>query len=101
MNEGQARRKGILTMLNMSELQSKDIVNLADGTLLGHLTDIDINLENGRVDAIIIGGGRMKSLFQRDEETVVPWKNIVKIGSDVILVRLDRPGVVSDNFTQE
>ncbi|WP_280769069.1 YlmC/YmxH family sporulation protein [Salipaludibacillus daqingensis] len=83
-------------MLNMSELQSKDIVNLADGTLLGHLTDIDINLEYGRVDAIVIGGGRMKSLFHKDEETIVPWKNIVKIGSDVILVRLDKKGVVSD-----
>ncbi|MCE7794689.1 YlmC/YmxH family sporulation protein [Salipaludibacillus sp. CUR1] len=83
-------------MLNMSELQSKDIVNLSDGKLLGHLTDIDIDLERGRVNSIVIGGGRMKNLFQKDEETVVPWKNIVKIGSDVILVRLEKGGAPAD-----
>jgi YlmC/YmxH family sporulation protein len=85
-------REGRDNMLNMSELQSKDIVNLADGRLLGHLTDIDIDLEKGRVDAIVIGGGRMKNLFQKEDETVVPWKNIVKIGSDVILVRIEKGG---------
>ncbi|PYZ93228.1 YlmC/YmxH family sporulation protein [Salipaludibacillus keqinensis] len=87
-------------MLNMSELQAKDIVNLADGKLLGHLTDIDIDLEKGRVVAIVIGGSRMKNLFQKDEETIVPWKNIVKIGSDVILVRVEGRGS-SESFYDE
>ncbi|MGJ9381330.1 YlmC/YmxH family sporulation protein [Salipaludibacillus neizhouensis] len=76
-------------MLNMSELQSKDIVNLSDGKLLGHLTDIDIDLEQGRINSIFIGGSKIRNMFQKDEEFMVPWKNIVKIGSDVILVRLE------------
>lgn len=79
-------------MLKISDIQSKDIVNLADGKLLGHITDIDINLETGKVEAIIIGGGRMMGFLNREQEVTVPWKNIVKIGSDVILVRNHGPG---------
>lgn len=75
-------------MLKISDIQAKDIVNLADGRLLGHISDLDINLETGKIEAIIIGGGgRVMNLFQRDEEIVIPWKNVIKIGSDVILVR--------------
>ena len=84
-------------MLKITDIQAKDIVNLADGRLLGHINDIDINLETGRVEAIIVGGGRMMGLFNRDEEIVIPWKNIVKIGSDVILVRDHETGQSSNN----
>ncbi|MDQ0253805.1 YlmC/YmxH family sporulation protein [Evansella vedderi] len=85
-------------MLKISDIQAKDIVNLADGRLLGHISDLDINLETGKVDAIIIGGGgRMMNLFNREEELIIPWKNIVKIGSDVVLVRHHGPGQKSSS----
>ncbi|MBU9720430.1 MULTISPECIES: YlmC/YmxH family sporulation protein [Bacillaceae] len=85
-------------MLKISDIQSKDIVSLSDGRLLGHISDLDINLETGKVEAIVLGGGRMKSLFNRtEEEVIIPWKNIVKIGSDVVLVRYQGPGQPSDD----
>ncbi|MDG5788274.1 YlmC/YmxH family sporulation protein [Evansella sp. AB-P1] len=88
-------------MLKISDIQSKDIVNLADGRLLGHISDLDINLENGTVDALIIGGGRMMNLFNREQEIIIPWKNVVKIGSDVILVRYHSSGNVSIDAEDE
>ncbi|SDY75574.1 sporulation protein, YlmC/YmxH family [Evansella caseinilytica] len=81
-------------MLKISDIQSKDIVNLSDGRLLGHISDLDINLETGKIEALIIGGGKMMNLFQRDQEVIIPWKNVVKIGSDVILVRYKSSGEV-------
>ncbi|MCT8139747.1 YlmC/YmxH family sporulation protein [Anaerobacillus sp. CMMVII] len=77
-------------MLKISEIQSKDIVNISDGKVLGHIGDLDINLDEGTVKSIIIGGtGRMLTfLGGKEAEIVIPWENIVKIGSDVILVRL-------------
>jgi len=75
-------------MIPISELQTKDVVNVSDGKRLGNIGDIDINLATGRIESIIISGsGKMLGLFGRDEEVSVPWRNIVKIGSDVILVR--------------
>lgn len=79
------------SMLKISDIQSKDIVNISNGKVLGHIGDLDINLEEGTVKSIIIGGtGRMLTfLGGKETEIVIPWENIVKIGSDVILVRLD------------
>lgn len=75
-------------MIKISELQAKDIVNMANGKRLGHLTDLEINLETGQIEALIIdGSGKMMGLFGREsQEVFIPWKNIIRIGSDVILV---------------
>lgn len=78
-------------MLTISEFQIKDVVNVADGKRLGNITDLDINLDTGKIDAIIIqSGGKMLGLFGKDSEVIIPWRNIVKIGKDVILVRFIR-----------
>ncbi|MDE5413048.1 YlmC/YmxH family sporulation protein [Alkalihalobacterium chitinilyticum] len=80
-------------MMKISDLQSKDIVNMENGKRLGNLSDLDINLSTGQIDAIIINGtGKMMSFFNREtEEVVIPWGNIVKIGNDVILVQVPEP----------
>ncbi|TYR82641.1 YlmC/YmxH family sporulation protein [Priestia megaterium] len=74
-------------MLKISEFQMKDVVNVSDGKRLGNVGDIDIDLNTGKIQAVIIGGARMLGFFGKEEEIVIPWRNIVKIGSDVILVR--------------
>lgn len=75
-------------MVKISDFQIKDVVNISDGKKLGNIGDIDINLTTGKIEAIIItGSGRVLSFFGKNEEVVIPWKNILKIGHDVILVR--------------
>lgn len=77
-------------MMKISELQQKDVVNVANGKRLGNIGDIDINLTTGQIEAIIIiGGGKVLGLFGRTDEMIIPWRDIVKVGADVILVRLD------------
>lgn len=75
-------------MVRISDFQVKDVVNVADGKKLGNIGDIDINLNTGQIDAIIITGvGKVLGFFGRDEDIIIPWSNILKIGEDVILVR--------------
>lgn len=76
-------------MISISEFQIKDVVDVSSGKKLGTIGDIDINVTSGKIQAIIIGGsGKMMGFFGKEEEMIVPWRNIVKIGEDVILVRL-------------
>ncbi|MCD7033878.1 YlmC/YmxH family sporulation protein [Metabacillus sp. GX 13764] len=78
-------------MMNISEFQTKDVVNVSDGKKLGSIGDFDINVTTGKIQAIIISGqGKMLGFFGKEEEFVIPWRNIVKIGEDVILVRVSR-----------
>jgi len=77
-----------VSMVKISEFQMKDVVNVADGRKLGNIGDIDININTGKIESVIIGGaGKMLGFFGRDAEIVIPWRNILKIGEDVILVR--------------
>lgn len=84
-------------MIKISDLRMREIVNVQDGRRLGLIKDIDLDLENGRIQAIILAGSsRMLGFFGRDEEIIVPWEKIVKIGVDVILVEVPN---LSEKFT--
>ena len=86
-----------IRMLKVSEFQIKDVVNVSDGKRLGSIDDIEINLNTGKIEAVIIGGvGRVLGIFGKDEEVVIPWQNILKIGEDVILVRFREYGDVKE-----
>lgn len=75
-------------MVRISEFQIKDVVNVADGKKLGNISDIEINLTNGKIEAIIVSSQtRVMNFFGKDDEVLIPWRNILKIGEDVILVR--------------
>lgn len=75
-------------MVRISEFQMKDVVNISDGKRLGNISDVDINLKTGKIEAIIISSsGKVLGLFGKEEEVTISWRNILKIGEDVILVR--------------
>jgi YlmC/YmxH family sporulation protein len=79
---------GVRYMVKISEFQIKDVVNVSDGKKLGNIGDIEINLSTGKIEAVIVtGNGKVLGFFGREEDIVIPWKNIIKIGQDVILVR--------------
>ncbi len=80
-------------MVKISDLRMREVININDGRRLGPIKDIDINMEEGKINAIILPGqgGRIMGLFGREDEIVVPWDRIVRIGVDVILVDLRPP----------
>ena len=74
-------------MLKTSDLKVKEVINIIDGKRLGVITDIEIDVESGRLTSIVVpGNGRFLGLFGRNEDVVIPWEKISKIGFDVILV---------------
>lgn len=73
--------------MKISEIQRKDIININDGTIVGRIVDIEINLNSGKIDNIIIEKNKqIKNLFTTEKETKVNFEQIKKIGGDVILI---------------
>ena len=73
-----------------ADLKQKEVINISDGRRLGFVSDVEIDLEGGRVDAIVLpGGGRIFGLLGKDSEFIIPWERIKKIGEDIILVDMD------------
>jgi YlmC/YmxH family sporulation protein len=75
--------------VKISDFQTKDVINIVDGKKLGQISDLELDLRNGRIEAIVVPSSRFFGLFSGATDVVIPWKNIVKIGTDVVLVKLE------------
>lgn len=75
--------------MRLTELQGKDIVNVNDGKLIGKIIDLTLNDSGVLEDLIIEKSKFFVSMFSSKNEVKVNWKQIKKIGDDVILVELN------------
>ena len=69
----------------ISDLQRKDVINAIDGTKLGRIVDVDVNQE-GEINFLIVEPHKMMRRISFGGEVSITFKDIVTIGSDVILV---------------
>jgi YlmC/YmxH family sporulation protein len=76
--------------VKISDFQTKDVINIVDGKKLGQISDLELDLRNGTIESIVVPNpSRFFGLFGGSTDIVIPWKNIVKIGMDVVLVKID------------
>ncbi|ADL07726.1 YlmC/YmxH family sporulation protein [Thermosediminibacter oceani] len=76
-------------MLKASDLRQREVINIADGKKLGFISDLDIDVEEGRIRAVIVPAPtKILSVFGKGGDYVIPWEKIKKIGNDVILIEL-------------
>ncbi len=74
-------------MIKISELRDRDVVNVNDGRMLGIIADLDLDLEKGRVKAIVVPAAKgLWGRFSGGKDLIIAWDKIVKIGVDTILV---------------
>ncbi len=71
----------------MSDLQHKDVINIVSGTKIGKIVDIEINNE-GVINYLIVGELKMMRRLNASEYKI-SFKQIKRIGNDVILVELN------------
>lgn len=77
----------------------KDVINISDGKRLGNIGDIEIDIDTGKICSIIISKqARRLGIFGKDVEIIVPWEEVMKIGEDVILVRVNPVNSVTESI---
>ncbi len=76
--------------MRLCELQEKKVINVKDCKYLGNVVDIDLDECTGCIRFLILPGpGRIFGIFCREYELFIPWRKIIKIGPDIILVDVD------------
>ena len=75
--------------MRLCELRDKEVINICSGRRLGCIVDVEINVCNGEVEAVIIPGpGKICGFLGTDCEYVIPFACIRKIGPDIVIVEI-------------
>ncbi len=72
--------------MHLSDLQTKEIININTGTRVGVIVDVVIDNE-GKIQKLVLEQRRGgKRFLGSREELELAWQQIMKIGDDIILI---------------
>lgn len=76
--------------LNLIKLVSKDVVDVTTGKKLGKIKDLDIDLDSGKVNyLIVLLNNGISNLFKNKSKIKILWDDILKVGSEYIIVKYE------------
>lgn len=76
--------------LRIADLRYREVINVCTGLRIGYVSDVQMDVVNGRIMALVIPGRvRFFGLFGREDDYIIPWENIRKMGSDIILTEIE------------
>lgn len=80
-------------MLSTDKLKNKEVINIYDGRSIGFVSDIEVNIEKGTIEGIVIPAERgLFSFFSKGEgDMLINWDKVRTVGDDVILVDMQEP----------
>lgn len=71
----------------VADLRCKEIISMTDGTRYGYVGDVEVDLESGKIEALVVPGRlRFFGLLGREEDRLFPWSWVRRFGEDIILV---------------
>lgn len=75
-----------LELHSLNSMRNMEVIDILTGTKIGFIRDFKINCDDNKIIALILPG-EIKSWFGKEDEKEILWKDIIKIGTDVILVK--------------
>ena len=73
--------------MKLTQLQCKEVICISDGRRLGFIEDVEVEVPEGQICAIIVPGpGSLLGLGPCKHRFCIPWHCIRKIGPDIVLV---------------
>lgn len=70
--------------MHLSDLQTKEIIDITTGRRMGIIIDIIVE-STGKIKSLVLQEKKVKR-FKTIEEQEITWNEIVKIGDDIILI---------------
>jgi YlmC/YmxH family sporulation protein len=76
--------------MRICQLRQKEVINICTGMRIGFIADVEIDLEKGKIIAIIVPGPcKLWGIIGRDHEYVISFACITNVGPDIVLVEID------------
>ena len=76
-------------MSYFSELRYKEVIDVHTGFRLGYPCDLEFDDREGSVVSLVTPGRpRLFGLLGREDDYILPWGCILRVGTDIILVEV-------------
>ena len=76
----------------ITDMHNKEVINICDGVRLGCVDDVEVDTITAHLVAIVLQGRpKCFGLMGREEDLIIPWKEIEVIGEETILVNRPEP----------
>lgn len=72
--------------MNLSEFQNKDVINVQNGKKIGNIVDCRVDIETGIIKSFLLIPYKGIFSIKGNGKMEIDYKNIERIGEDVILV---------------
>lgn len=73
--------------LHLQDLRYREVIDVSSGARLGYVSDALIDPKDGRLLALIVPGPvRLLGLLGREDDYILPWSAITRLGGDIILI---------------
>ena len=70
-----------------SDLRYREVIDVHTGFRLGYVCDAEFDDADGRLHSLIAPGkAKFFGLLGREDDYVLPWESIVRVGRDIILI---------------
>ena len=70
-----------------SDLHEKEVIDIHSGRRLGYVYDAEFDDAEGRLVSLVTPGkAKLFGLLGREDDYVLPWSSIARVGRDIILV---------------
>jgi YlmC/YmxH family sporulation protein len=77
-------------MVRIYDIKQKEVINSSDGVKLGFVSDIEVDMKEGKVIKLFVPGpAKIFGMLGSQKEYSISWNQIKKIGEDIILVDID------------
>ncbi|MCD7846741.1 MAG: YlmC/YmxH family sporulation protein [Oscillospiraceae bacterium] len=71
----------------LTELKRKELIETKTGTMLGKISDIEIDTDNASIASVIVyGRPRLFGILGRDSDMIIRYSDIDLIGRDTVLI---------------
>ena len=86
-----------LELHSLNAMRNMEVIDILTGSKIGFIKDFKINCDDNKIISLILPG-EIKSWFGKEDEKEILWKDIIKIGTDVILVNTKDEVTVNNNI---
>ena len=79
----------------LCELQTKDVINVKTAKCLGRVMDLELDEKRGCICTLIVPSqGKICGFFFHECEYWIPWNQVCRVGTDMILVDVNEKEVM-------